>query len=561
MDTDKLDQKLERLQAHKQEWADLGIDKKIAMARRLMKRTVDVGPGQVAKALEAKGIRPDSPHVGEEWLGGVMATVRNLRLLIETLDSLYHDGETPIDESDVRKRANGRIAVDVFPKSIWDKLMYTGFEAEVYQQAGVTRENLFEHMASFYLHEDPVGRVSLVLGAGNVNSIPPLDCIYKLYAEGEVCILKLNPVNDYIGPYIEESFREFIDAGYMEVVYGGVDVGEYLVNHDAVETIHITGSDKSHDAIVYGTGEEGQERKDADEPLIDKPITSELGNVSPVIVFPGDWSEKELDFQAQNIASQLVNNAGFNCNAVRVVVTWEDWDQRQELMDRVVAILEDVGPRAAYYPGAHDRYESFMDHHDERADQAGEHGEEHLPYAVIRDVDPGNEEDICFQREAWCTVMSETALPGEDPAEYLKNAVEFSNDVLWGTLSASIIVDPRAQKTFEASIEQAIEDLEYGSVVINHWPALAYALGSTTWGAYPGHTRQDIQSGIGVVHNTFLFDKPEKSVVRGPFVVMPKPPWFATNKKTHEIAPRLVDFDKDPSVYKSVKILWPALRG
>jgi acyl-CoA reductase-like NAD-dependent aldehyde dehydrogenase len=561
MDTDKLDQKLERLDAKKQAWADLPIEEKIAMARRLMERTFAVGERQVDDALEAKGIPADSPHVGEEWLGGVMATVRNLRLLIGTLEDVRRHGKPDIDKSDVRKRANGKIAVDVFPKSIWDKLMYAGFEAEVYQQDGVTRDNLYEHMASFYLHEDPVGKVALVLGAGNVNSIPPLDCIYKLYAEGEVCILKLNPVNDYIGPYIEESFREFIDAGYMEVVYGGVDVGEYLVHHDTVDTIHITGSDKSHDAIVFGTGEEGERRKEEDDPVIDKTITSELGNVSPVIVFPGEWTDKELDFQAQNIASQLVNNAGFNCNAVRVVVTWEDWPQREAFMDRVVEILQEVGPRAAYYPGARDRFEAFIDHHDERADQAGEHRDEHLPYAVIRDVDPSDEDDICFQREAWCTVMSETALPGSDPAEYLQNAVEFSNDVLWGTLSASIYVDPRTQKKFDDEIEQAIENLEYGSVVINHWPALAYALGSTTWGAYPGHTRQDIQSGIGVVHNTFLFDKPEKSVIRGPFVVMPKPPWFATNQKTHEIAPRLVDFEKDPSVFKFVKILWPALRG
>jgi acyl-CoA reductase-like NAD-dependent aldehyde dehydrogenase len=561
MDTEKLDEKLERLDAHKEEWADLPIADKIEMARRLKRRTVEVGDRQVAKAIEAKGIRPDSPHVGEEWLGGVMATVRNLRLLIETLEEIYHDGEPPIDESDVRVRPNGRIAVDVFPKSIWDKLMYTGFEAEVYQQAGVTRENLYEHMASFYLHEDPVGAVALVLGAGNVASIPPLDCIYKLYAEGQVCILKMNPVNEYIGPFVEEAFREFIDAGFLEVVYGGADVGEYLVHHDLVHEIHMTGSDRTHDAIVYGTGEEGERRKAEDDPLIDKPITSELGNVSPVIVFPGEWSDAELDFQAQNIASQLVNNAGFNCNAVRVVITWEDWPQRQELMDRVVAILEDVGPRAAYYPGARERYEAFIDQHEERADEAGDHGEEHLPYAVIRDVDPSKTDDISFQREAWCTVMSETALDAADPREYLAKAVEFSNDVLWGTLSASIIIDPRAQKTYEDDVEQAIEDLEYGSVVLNHWPALAYALASTTWGAYPGHTRQDIQSGIGVVHNTFLFDKPEKSVVRGPFVVKPKPPWFATNTRTHEIAPRLVDFEEDPSVLKFVKILWPALRG
>jgi superfamily II DNA or RNA helicase len=35
------------------------------------------------------------------------------------------------------------------------------------------------------------------------------------------------------------------------------------------------------------------------EPLLDKPITSELGNVTPVIVVPGDWSRSAFDFHAQ----------------------------------------------------------------------------------------------------------------------------------------------------------------------------------------------------------------------------------------------------------------------
>ena len=44
---------------------------------------------------------------------------------------------------------------------------------------------------------------------------------------------------------------------------------------------------------------------------------------------------------------------------------------------------------------------------------------------------------------------------------------------------------------------------------------------------FPGHTPDDIQSGAGVVHNAFLFDHPEKSVVHAPFVMKPTPAWFA----------------------------------
>ncbi|HZT99687.1 MAG TPA: hypothetical protein VFA10_08520 [Ktedonobacteraceae bacterium] len=36
----------------------------------------------------------------------------------------------------------------------------------------------------------------------------------------------------------------------------------------------------------------------------------------------------------------------------------------------------------------------------------------------------------------------------------------------------------------------------------------------------------------GVVHNTLMFERPEKSVLRAPFRSMPMPPWFATRGKT-----------------------------
>ena len=90
---------------------------------------------------------------------------------------------------------------------------------------------------------------------------------------------------------------------------------------------------------------------------------------------------------------------------------------------------------------------------------------------------------------------------------------------------------------------------------------MSYGFGQTTWGAYPGHTFDDIRSGIGVVHNSFLFEQPEKSIIRGPFRIFPKPPWFVTNKQTHNIAPALVEFELNPNIKNVSKILWFAVRG
>lgn len=557
---DVLDDKLERLNANKQKWVDRDLDTKIAMARRLMERSAAVGERQIEAATKAKGIAAGSPQAGEEWLAGPMATVRNLRLLIETLEAISATGRPPLEREAVGRRANGKVAVKVFPKTTWDKLMYQGFEAEVWQQEGVNRDNLYEHMAEAY-RQPPEPKVALVLGAGNVASIGPLDCVYKLYNEGQVCLLKMNPVNDYLGPFVEEAFAEFIEAGFVEVCYGGAEVGKYLTAHDRVDEIHITGSDKTHDAIVWGVGEEAERRRAEDDPRIDKRITSELGNVSPVVVVPGNWSRKDIAFQAENIASQLVNNAGFNCNAARVVVTHQGWEQREELLAEIEKVLAEIGPRCAYYPGAEDRFERFVEAHPDKATTIGQPTAERLPYAFIKGLDHQEADNICFTDESWCSVFSETSLPGADAAEFLENAVRFCNETLWGTLNACIIIDPQTQRKITPTLAQALEDLEYGSVVINHWPALSYALGATTWGAYPGHTYEDIQSGIGVVHNTFMFDRPEKSVISGPFHVKPKPPWFATNQMTHKIGPKLVEFELKPSVFRLMKVLWPAIRG
>jgi hypothetical protein len=148
-------------------------------------------------------------------------------------------------------------------------------------------------------------------------------------------------------------------------------------------------------------------------------------------------------------------------------------------------------------------------------------------------------------------VIGEVALdaPRSVP-DYLEQAVEFCNDTLWGTLSATIIVHPKSLKDPEvaAAVERAIDDLRYGSVVVNHWSAVPYGM-CRPLGRLPGaHELDDIQSGRGVVHNTYLLEDVEKSVVRGSVpppltpAVVPHPPAavyavVATGGKQYRVQP------------------------
>ena len=170
-----------------------------------------------------------------------------------------------------------------------------------------------------------------MLGAGNVASIAPLDCLHKLFVEHQVVILKMNPVNDYLIDFLRPALRPLIEFGALRIVRGGADVGAYLCNHDLVDDIHITGAAASHDAIVWGPGEEGRKNKASGHARNSRRITSELGGVAPTIVVPGPWSNADIAYHAELIATQKLNNSGFNCVACQMLVLPEGWDKSDAL--------------------------------------------------------------------------------------------------------------------------------------------------------------------------------------------------------------------------------------
>jgi hypothetical protein len=554
-----LTQVLADLQSGKARWAGSSAAEKAAVISELLEILPQIAQDWVAATAEAKGLKLGTPLEGEEWLTGPYIAARNLRLLRRSLLEIGRNG-TPRLPGQPRVNAAGRVVAPVFPTDLFDRLLFPFYSAEVWMQPGVTLESLPKTMATAYQQPANGGKICLVLGAGNVSSIPPTDTFYRLFVENQTVLLKMNPVNDYLGPIFEQLLAPLIRRNALRIVYGGAAEGEFLCHHAAVDEIHITGSDKTHDAIVFGSGAEGEARKARREPLLDKPVTSELGNVSAVIVVPASWTKGDLRRQAVNLASMLVNNGGFNCNATRVIVTWKDWPQREALLSELREVLSQIPTRMAYYPGAAERRAKFLAAHP-AAEKFGQDGGGRLPWTLISGVDPSHTDDICFTTEAFCSLMSETALAAPSPAAFMDAATTLVNDVLWGTLNASVIASSasRRDKQLGPAIDRAIANLRVGTVGINHWAGVSYALGCTTWGANPGSDLADIQSGRGVVHNTYMFSQPEKSVLYGPFRPLPKPAWWATHHNPHRIGPRLVSFECRPSWLKLPGVFWCAL--
>lgn len=551
-----LDAAIARLGERKAAFATLSLDAKIALIDQLLDGVEATAAEWAELEAHAKGAWPGTPGYGEVFISGPVPCARNLRLLKIALGEVRDHGAPRVADDAISVRADGRLVVQVFPFDTWDRIVFLGYSAEIWMQQGVTRANLRANQAESLRRADPAGRLALVLGAGNQSSIPVTDALQKLFVENEVVLLKMNPVNEYLGPVFRRIFAPLIAEGWLEVVYGGAEVGAYLCQHAGIDTIHITGSDQTHDAIVWGPRDGRDERKQRREKAVDKPISSELGNVTPIIVVPGEWTDRDLAFQAENVASMVTNNASFNCIAGKLLVTSRDWRQRDAFLAAVRKALADSAPRKAYYPGARDRWQRFVDGH-AQAEKLGRDGEGVVPWTLIANLDPEKKDDICFRVEPFCGVLHEVALPGASAVDFLPGAVQFCNDTVWGTLAISVIIAPSTRKdpANEAAFQEGLDDLRYGTIGVNHWPGLGFALMTTSWGAHPGHTLEDIQSGRGVVHNTFLFDKPEKSVVYGPFRPLLKPVWFASHRGVARLAPPLVRMQAHPSVARLLAVL------
>jgi len=561
-DMAQVDRAVQAVREKAQEFARLPITRKIALLRSVMAGVERVAADWVRSGCLAKGLDFESSSSGEEWLAGPAVTMRNARLLEESLTAVARDGKPPLGTGQ-RVRADGRLEIDVFPARLEESALFAGFRAYCLMLPGVDLKAARERQAAFFGLHDPAGIVELVLGAGNVSAIPPTDVLHKMFAEGHVCVLKMNPVNEWVGPHLEQALAPLISAGYLRVVYGGAAVGTHLVNHPQVDEVHITGSDKTHDIIVWGPpGPERERRMAAGEPLLKKRITSELGNVSPVAIVPGEYTERELEFQAQNVASMVVNNGSFNCNAGKVIITGKSWKQRAAFLGKLRHILATIPVREAYYPGAFDRYESLVGGR-ANVERFGTGTRTALAWAFVPDLDPDDNGEMLYQVEPFCGVVSETALGSADPVEFLAAAATFMNERLWGTLNAAIVISPRdeAQPAVAAALDRAIVDLRYGTVAVNHWPGLGYGLITPAWGGHPSARPENVQSGIGWVHNTFLLAGIEKSVVRGPIKLWPKPAWFHDNRQAHAIGRQLVAFERSPGWLKVPGIAFAALRG
>ncbi|MFE6735303.1 aldehyde dehydrogenase family protein [Microbacterium sp. NPDC057650] len=561
---ERLDVAIRDLQAGSRTWAALTVAQRVTLLRAVRTATAANIADWALVAAESKGLNAAHPLRGEEWLSGPYSVLGALDAYIDTLTKIA-EGRGALDGIRLGRAPGGRVAVDAFPLTGMDKFLLQGFTGQVWLEPGITPNAARRDAGLGQLSPGENGGVGLVLGAGNITSIPVLDVLYEMLAHNRVALLKVNPTQDALVPVYERAFAPLIEPGLLRIVKGGPAAGAYLTGHDDLVHVHITGSAATFDAIVWGR--DAKRRRRENRPQLKKPITAELGGVSPIIVVPGEWSDADLTFQAEHVATMRLQNCGHNCIAGQVVLMSADWPQKEQFRAALRRAYAAAPDRPIWYPNS-----------DARMSQAAGDYPDALQLAdrLLVEIGADDEPTALENTEYFAPVLGVEELPGLGQ-EFLDGAVAHANDKLQGTLGANVIIDPATEKKLGSGFGRAIADLRYGSIAVNTWTAFGFITPTMTWGAFPGNSIEDVGSGLGVVHNALLLDGVERSVVRGPFrpfprslpvangggrvTILPKPPWFVSARTAATVSEGLTRFRANGGVGTLVKTLLAALRA
>ncbi len=487
-----------------------------------------------------------TPAEGEEWLGGPFASVLATQYYIKSLTN---------DDDLVEKKYNSEEnSYEVFPNNFTERITFPFIDAKVIFNKSMSFDDINKYRG-FSKRYDIEPSITLVLGAGNFSSIPYLDVLYHLITRKSVILLKLNPVNEYLKPVFEKVFQNFIERGYIIVTTGNIDESKYMATHPGINHIHLTGSDKTFEDIVYGRELTEKERKSKSLSKINnKPITSELGNVTPIIIHPGKWSTSDIKYQARKIVTAKLNNNGFNCIAAQVVVLPDGWGQTETLIKFVKHYMSKAKERKAYYPDSIERLEKLeKDKGYERVNALS-----CVTPHLTREIKAYSKFEI---DEVWSSTIYFKKIEYTSVEDFANKAINYCNDELWGNLGVSVIIKDHDRKFNKHITNLYVDKLNYGTVAINEWAAIGYIIPQLPWGGFPGNRDNDIQSGQSVVHNSMLFESPLKGVVNTKFRIsrIIDPPWFVTNKKARRLFKNLTYYQIQNSNINFLKLIFAAL--
>ena len=192
------------------------------------------------------------------------------RLLRDAVREIANEGK-PSFAGPVRQAPDGRLRVQVFPATAFDRITFPQTTAEVWMQPGVTRESLAEGQAAGLRRPRRPRRHGARAGGGQRGFARAPRRALQALRRGQGRRDEGQPGQRLPGAALEASprladrRRRTRASSRAALRSGSISTG-----HPLIDEVHITGSDKTYDAVVFGTGAEGARRKAADEPVLDK---------------------------------------------------------------------------------------------------------------------------------------------------------------------------------------------------------------------------------------------------------------------------------------------------
>jgi len=499
------------LQSKKAEFASLPPKQKAELLTACLDRfDHSVLEQFAADACEYRGIVRDTP-VGKvnydlEQIILVSMVSKYMKALREQMTCLDKTGSFKPPPSTAKM--GNRTTCRVFPLNAGDSRQKPNLTCDVWLQPGKPASQGAEYRK--FVKEG--GNVCLVLGASNMAFLGWIDMLYMAFVDSKVCLIKWPPTHDYISKVFEHVMQPMIERGYTAHGCCDMDVAIHMSSHKTLDSIHMTGGQTTYDAI----------RKS-----FHKEFTCELGAVSPYIVCPGDeWTDEQVEAHADHLAWGIHMNQSAICFSPKLLIVSKNWAKKDLFIESTKKFLANSLAYPCWFPGMEARQKAFLKQYPNAEVRSAKsvpaffnYDEEKRPkldWIFINDV-PNKTGEYALVTEPFAPMLSILEIDDSSVPDFLNQAADLCANKLPGNLAATVIVHSATQEKNSDAVEKILADLEYGTVSLNSNIVNSY-VASGTWGGFPGNTPENPQSGIGFVHNSFMFDFPEKTVARCPFI-------------------------------------------
>ena len=180
-----IDRNISKLRVNSAEFLNLDKANLISMLEQTVDNIKTISYYWASLSSEKKGHLTKSKE-GEEWIGGPFSCIYALQYFIEYLQN---DNGLDISKFDEKTKS-----YKVFPTKNIEKLLFPFLEGEIRfgKNLNFNQINEYRGFANRFNNNKP--KITLILGAGNVSSIPVLDALFHMIAHKSVIYIKLNPV-------------------------------------------------------------------------------------------------------------------------------------------------------------------------------------------------------------------------------------------------------------------------------------------------------------------------------------------------------------------------------